>query len=221
MIPPNQSFDRVLATKNISDIHSASDQTYVFPLWIYEKGKIGSSGTIEFERQPNLQLSVARKIAECVGRDYYPIAEYETILPDKRLIPEDIFDYIYAVLYSPSYREKYKEFLKIDFPCVPYPKDRKQFEALVSLGKELRELHLLESPKVRKFITSYPKVAQILLRKLLTRTAEYTSTLINISVTYRKSLGISTLVAISPRRNGSKTVRVVLSPTMISSIISK
>ena len=52
-----------------------------------------------------------------MGRDYYPIAEYETILPDKRLIPEDIFDYIYAVLYSPSYREKYKEFLKIDFPA--------------------------------------------------------------------------------------------------------
>lgn len=40
---------------------------------------------------------------------------------------------------------------------MPYPKDRKQFEALVSLGKELRELHLLESPKVRKFITSYPE----------------------------------------------------------------
>jgi len=65
-------------------------------------------------------------------------------------------DYIYAVLHSSSYREKYKEFLKIDFPRVPYPRDRESFLALVALGGELRALHLLESPKVEDFITSYP-----------------------------------------------------------------
>ncbi|MEK7193627.1 MAG: type ISP restriction/modification enzyme [Patescibacteria group bacterium] len=164
-IPANQSFDRSLITKNIADIHAASDQTYVFPLWIYEKGKMGASGTIEFERQPNLQLSIARKIAECVGMDYYPIAEHETIPIDKRLIPEDIFDYIYAVLYSPSYREKYKEFLKIDFPCVPYPKDAKSFKQLVALGAELCSLHLLESLKVNQFITTYPVAGSNIVEK--------------------------------------------------------
>ena len=61
--------------------------------------------------------------------------------------PEDIFDYIYAVLYSPSYREKYKEFLKIDFPRVPIPTE-KEFKRLVPLGHKLRELHLMhEVPK--------------------------------------------------------------------------
>ena len=65
-------------------------------------------------------------------------------------------DYIYAVLHSPSYREKYKEFLKIDFPRVPYPKDKESFKRLVKFGKELREIHLLESPKVNQFITTYP-----------------------------------------------------------------
>ncbi len=74
----------------------------------------------------------------------------------KKSNPEDIFDYIYAVLHSPSYREKYKEFLKIDFPRVPYPKDAKTFNGLVKLGAELRGLHLLESPKVEKYITTFP-----------------------------------------------------------------
>jgi len=70
--------------------------------------------------------------------------------------PIDILDYIYAVLHSPAYREKYKEFLKIDFPRVPYPADAETFWQLVELGGQLREIHLLESPKVNEFITSYP-----------------------------------------------------------------
>ena len=70
--------------------------------------------------------------------------------------PIDILDYIYAVLHSPTYREKYKEFLKIDFPRVPYPKDRETFWQLVELGSELRRIHLLESPAVNRFITGYP-----------------------------------------------------------------
>ena len=50
--------------------------------------------------------------------------------------PIDILDYIYAVLHSPTYRETYKEFLKIDFPRVPYPQDKKTFWELVKLGEE-------------------------------------------------------------------------------------
>jgi len=70
--------------------------------------------------------------------------------------PIDILDYIYAVLHSPTYRDKYKEFLKIDFPRVPYPKDAATFWQLVALGSELRQIHLLESPVVSKLITQYP-----------------------------------------------------------------
>ena len=71
--------------------------------------------------------------------------------------PIDILDYIYAVLHSPTYREKYKEFLKIDFPRVPYPKDVATFWQLVKLGGEIRQIHLLESPVVEKYITQYPE----------------------------------------------------------------
>ena len=52
---------------------------------------------------------------------------------------------------------KYKEFLKIDFPRVPYPKDKDKFWQLVQLGGEIRQIHLLESPTVEKYITQYPE----------------------------------------------------------------
>ncbi|KOR27391.1 hypothetical protein TI03_07005, partial [Achromatium sp. WMS1] len=55
-----------------------------------------------------------------------------------------------------TYRQKYKEFLKIDFPRVPYPQDQNTFWKLVKLGSELRQLHLLESPIVEHYITQYP-----------------------------------------------------------------
>jgi len=70
------------------------------------------------------------------------------------------------VLHSPSYREKYKEFLKIDFPRVPYPKDQQTFRQLVALGSELRALHLLESPTVDQRLTSYPVSGDNMVDKL-------------------------------------------------------
>ena len=92
------------------------------------------------------------------------LVEIEKIVGETK--SEDIFDYIYAVLHSPSYREKYKEFLKIDFPRVPYPKDTKTFKKLVVFGAELRSLHLLESPKVNQFIITYPIVGSDTIEKL-------------------------------------------------------
>jgi len=65
-------------------------------------------------------------------------------------------DYCYAVLHSPAYRVKYKEFLKSDFPRIPFPTDAKKFRALVQLGAKLRQLHLLEWDGIDKYITTYP-----------------------------------------------------------------
>ena len=58
--------------------------------------------------------------------------------------PRDLFDWIYAILHAPSYRSRYAEFLKSDFPRIPIPKDRATFAALVPLGRRLVALHLLK-----------------------------------------------------------------------------
>jgi predicted helicase len=55
-----------------------------------------------------------------------------------------VFDYIYGVLHSPAYRETYAEFLKIDFPRVPFPASPKSFRAISEHGEALRRLHLME-----------------------------------------------------------------------------
>jgi hypothetical protein len=64
--------------------------------------------------------------------------------------PEQVFHYIYAVLYSNAYRKKYAEFLKTDFPRVPFTKEYKLFNKLSEKGEELVELHLLKSKKLVK-----------------------------------------------------------------------
>ena len=71
------------------------------------------------------------------------------------LTPEDIFHYIYAVFHSPTYRTRYAEFLKIDFPRLPLTSSLDLFRALAGLGGELVALHLMESPKLDKHITKW------------------------------------------------------------------
>ena len=73
----------------------------------------------------------------------------------KEVTPEEIFYYIYAVLYSNTYRTKYAEFLKIDFPRVPFTKDYKLFIQLGKLGNQLADLHLLKSKELDKTISKF------------------------------------------------------------------
>ncbi|MFZ3081017.1 MAG: type ISP restriction/modification enzyme, partial [Bellilinea sp.] len=70
--------------------------------------------------------------------------------------PEDVFHYAYAVFHSPTYRTRYAEFLKIDFPRLPLTSDRSLFFALAAKGQELVGLHLLKSARVEDFVTTYP-----------------------------------------------------------------
>lgn len=68
----------------------------------------------------------------------------------------NLLDYSYAAMHSSAYRKTYKKFSKINFSQIPHPKENGQFWKLVSLGKQLRETHLLESSKTEDLITSYP-----------------------------------------------------------------
>jgi predicted helicase len=130
-------------------IVSTLDNGYVFPLYLYPEDSDIFNPT---GRKPNLNMEMVEKIAAELGLTFTNEKE-ET---EGTFAPIDILDYIYAVLHSPSYREKYKEFLKIDFPRVPYPDNQETFRQLVKLGGEIRQLHLLESPKVDNYITEYP-----------------------------------------------------------------
>jgi predicted helicase len=125
---------------------------YNHPLYLYSETNGQQTIGQSQERRPNLNTDIVKQLAVKLGLTF--TNEKETT--KDTFAPIDILDYIYAVLHSPNYREKYKEFLKIDFPRVPYPKDAATFWALVKLGGQIREIHLLESPTVEKYITQYP-----------------------------------------------------------------
>jgi predicted helicase len=125
---------------------------YLAPLYLYPETNTQQTIGQTAERTPNLNTDIVKHIAEKVGLTF----TNEKEINKDTFSPIDILHYMYAILYSPTYREKYKEFLKIDFPRVPYPKDQVTFWQLVKLGGEIRQIHLLENPAVEKYITHYP-----------------------------------------------------------------
>ena len=121
----------------------------VFPLYLYPESDKLFSGE---KRKPNLNESIINEISQRISLQFTEEKE-ET---ENTFAPIDVLDYIYAVLHSPSYREKYKEFLKIDFPRMPYPENTEQFWKLVELGGKLRRLHLLEGVEPQQGMADYP-----------------------------------------------------------------
>ena len=151
-------FQHCFISNNPSERCTVSLQTgevgYVFPLYLYSEKieQLNLGQAAQAKRTPNLNTKIVNQIATKLGLTF--TTEKETTIGT--FAPIDILDYIYAVLHSPTYREKYKEFLKIDFPRVPYPKEMTSFKKMSSLGSQLREIHLLESPIVSTYITQYP-----------------------------------------------------------------
>ena len=141
-----QDWRHVLLSKYMIDGNLTSSARLLgagqlFPLYL-TRNTLGQE-----ERIVNFNKELYDKIAK--GLNYLPCYD-DNMLVDPTseyngvLYPQYLFDYIYAVLHSPSYRERYKEFLKIDFPRIPYPTDWEKFRDLVELGEELRLLHLME-----------------------------------------------------------------------------
>lgn len=140
---------KVFLSKAITDKSyiSSLDNGYTFPLYLYPE-EAEQTNLLDAKdtptRTPNLDLEIVADIAKGIGLTFTNEKEDTA----GTFAPIDILDYIYAVLHSPTYRETYKEFLKIDFPRVPYPSNADTFWQLVALGSELRQTHLLESPKL-------------------------------------------------------------------------
>ncbi|MGI5847112.1 MAG: type ISP restriction/modification enzyme [Candidatus Cryptobacteroides sp.] len=158
-------FQHVFISQFLIDINSISLQTkeisYVFPLYLYLEKDEQQTLEEQPKRVPNLKMDIVDKIAKDLNLAFLEDDNLECdplAGVDGSFSPINILDYIYAVLHSPTYREKYKEFLKIDFPRVPYLKDRETFWQLVELGSQLRQIHLMESPVLDQRITRYPEV---------------------------------------------------------------
>jgi predicted helicase len=113
---------------------------YLMPLYIYPDGLFGKKKAEKEERKPNISKVILDALTEVYK---------------KGLSPEEIFHYTYAVLYSNIYRTKYAEFLRIDFPRIPFTKNYKLFSEMGAYGKKLVDLHLLKSNDLDQPITKF------------------------------------------------------------------
>ncbi len=142
-------YDYVLSVDRIVDRRlfiSNRGAGFVFPLFLFaengEKSLFGSSSD-DKEKEPNIKLELLKIF---------------TKLYKKEITPEEIYYYIYGILYSKIYRKKYSEFLKIDFPKIPFTKDYKLFKEIGRFGKELVDLHLLKSGELESPISHFQGV---------------------------------------------------------------
>jgi len=146
----------ILVTKCLTDICYVSNKTrevgYTHPLYLY-----GLHGGLKFgnDREPNISSAFLNELAD--------ILRLKQTKPHDLFIsltPEDIFYYTYAVFHSPSYRNRYAEFLKIDFPRLPLTSSLELFRALARLGGDLVALHLVEAPVQQALSARYDQSAR-------------------------------------------------------------
>ena len=144
----NREYRHCFVASSVIDLHAVSD-TYAFPLyklpdgWNYTPaelvaGKTRNGKPIELEL--NMRPEILAKISEAVG---------------ELVKGEEVFDYIYGVLHDKEYRTKYFEFLKIEYPRIPYPKDKTEYQRYVTIGEKLRRLHLMDETLQIPLITTF------------------------------------------------------------------
>ena len=127
--------DRIVETSYISN--RTSESGHVFPLYLYPNPEeLG----LETERSLNFKPAFLTALSEALG-----LPQIDPFNLPKDVSPEEILAYLYAVLHSPTYRERYYDFLKYDFPRIPLPQDIEQFRTLAALGQQLIDLHLLKN----------------------------------------------------------------------------
>jgi len=122
----------------------------VFPLFIYMEDIPAKGGSRSFNRVPNFNDTIIKTVSRKIG-----LSLSDTHL-DGMFTELDLLDYIYSILHSSIYRKTYEDFLKVDFPIIPYPNDSDTFFQFAKLGKELRQIHLFESKVIENLISRYP-----------------------------------------------------------------
>jgi len=117
---------------------AAFDINYYFPLYLYPSAE--APDMFHREKRPNLAEGLLSELAAAYG--FTPA-------------PEEVLAYIYAVLYSPTYRQRYAEELRVDFPRVPFTADGDLFHRMAALGGQLIDLHLLRGPGLSPPLVKY------------------------------------------------------------------
>lgn len=128
-------YEHVMCSRLMGTHHTVSikEVNYFFPVWIHAGGTRISNFADSF-------VTALQSALNLTPADYRPED------PAAPLHAEKIFHYIYAVLHSPAYRQRYAAFLRTDFPRIPIPASRAVFDALAKLGAQLVQWHLLEHP---------------------------------------------------------------------------
>ncbi|MYA21328.1 MAG: hypothetical protein F4Z30_00435 [Gemmatimonadetes bacterium] len=136
----SDTWEIVFASKFSSDFNLfRRGGNCLFPLYIYSTEK---SRRVGERRVPNLNSDFVKVFSSATILDFIPDGPGDL---KTTFGPEDVLHYLYAVLHSPEYRRRYADFLKSDFPRVPVTNCAALFESLVSLGKRLTALHLMEA----------------------------------------------------------------------------
>jgi len=163
-----ETFRHVQVTRNIVEVICMSPKTsnngFVFPLYLYshagQRQQLMSQVGDETDPAGGLGSPVANLspafCAEVQQRVGLAFAMHGSGDLEGTFGPEDVFHYIYAILHSPTYRTRYAEFFKVDFPRIPLTSDKELFKALCEKGRELVPLHLMESPALDSLITALP-----------------------------------------------------------------
>ena len=133
------TWQNVLITDKITDKSYISSRTsesaHVFPVYLYpDPEELGLST----ERSLNFKPAFLTALSEALE-----LSQSAPFNLPEGVSPEEVLAYIYAILYSPKYRERYYDFLKYDFPRIPLPQDIEHFRTLAALGQRLIDCHLL------------------------------------------------------------------------------
>ena len=161
MLMPRQigtlGWRHIFTTREVAESCSIStktkEQNYNFPLYLYSVASLleDAESDLYFTKRPNIVPAFIKDFTSRIGLTFISDGKGDRL---QTLGPEDVFDYMYAIFHSPAYRERYAEFLKIDFPRLPLTSNIELFRSLCEIGGRLVALHLMET--AIPLVTSYP-----------------------------------------------------------------
>lgn len=150
------SFNHVFVTNIPSEAiflsGTQSSNAHNFPLYTYSKNLNLLTEDQKSLKKHNLNEIIINNLSKKIK---LPFKEFEE--NSNSLNPVSIFDYVYAILHSRKYREKFNSLLSKDYPKIPYPKSEKIFFKLSIIGQRIRDLHLFNDESIDNLITSFPK----------------------------------------------------------------